>query len=1025
MKQEEKKQLNPFSVMEEEVLGFWEKSRTFQKSVEKEAPKGDYVFYDGPPFITGLPHYATLLPSIAKDVIPRYWTMKGYRVERVWGWDCHGLPAENKVEKELGLQNKKDIEKLGVGKFVEACRNYVNTGSEQWKWYIDRIGRWVDMDNAYKTMDLDFMESTIWAFKKLYDDGFIYEGYRTSLHCPRCATPLSKFEITMDAGSYKDVDDETVVVKFKLKNQENTYVLAWTTTPWTLPGNLALAVGKGIDYVKFYHKVNLSKATSVDEKIIKENKTGKGSYIMSKDIFWRWIQSGSDAVKMEDLISFDLSLSEADNDICNNISFEDFSKKYKIEVIKSSDLIGLEYEPVFDLGNEKITGHDKTHRIYAADFVTTDEGTGVVHIAPNFGEDDFNLGKEIGLPMIDLMDENGIYTEEAGSWAGEYFKKANTRALEELGDKLFVKSRHTHSYPFCYRCNTRLIHKTQKAWYLKIEDIRQKMLDNNKKDINWVPEHFKEGRFQDNIERAPDWCLSRSRYWGSPIPVWKCENCNELKVVGSIKEIEELSGDKVDDLHRPNIDNPEFSCSCGGKMKRVPEVLDCWFESGSMPFAQFHYPFNEKKKNEWSNIFPADFIIEYTGQLRGWFYYLHVLSNAMLDSVAFKNVIVTGVLAGTDGRKMSKSFGNYPDPKETLDKYGSDALRVYFMSSPIMTGGDMAFSEKDVQDALRKNVIILWNVVKFYDLFRNEYKGELNISDEPKSENVLDRWILARLYQLITEVTNAVEAYNLPAATRPIGNFIDDLSTWYIRRSRDRFKGDDVVDAKSALETTGYVLMQLSKVIAPFTPFIAEQVWQKVSGNEFKDENKSVHLESWPIARNLELGTHNDILEKMEMVMKIVEMGLAKRDEAGIKVRQPLNQLKVKSQKSKVEDAYLSLIKDEVNIKEVVFVDGGDDLVVELDTEITPELKQECSKRELVRFINNLRKDANLSLGDRAIIYLATESEEIKMVVEKFKADILKDTLSDDLVLKMEDGLEFVRDVNVNGEAVKMGIRKK
>ncbi|MCD4761574.1 class I tRNA ligase family protein [bacterium] len=486
--EKEKINKNPFSIMEEEVLEFWNKSKTFEKSVEKEAPHGDYVFYDGPPFITGLPHYATLLPSIAKDVVPRFWTMKGYRVERVWGWDCHGLPAENQVEKELGLKNKNDIEKLGIGKFIDACRNYVDSGSEQWEWYIKRIARWVDMKNAYKTMDLKFMESVIWAFKELYEKDLIFEGHRSSLHCPRCATPLSKFEITMDAGSYKDVSETSVVVKFKIKNKDNTYILAWTTTPWTLPGNLALAVGKKLKYVAI--------------KITGDNST----YILNQE-------------RAEEILS---------------------GKEYKIlKELKGKELIGLEYEPLFGLNNKTITENQNAFKVYEGDFVSTEDGTGIVHIAPNFGEDDFNLGKDNDLPLVDLMNESGIYTDEAGEWAGIYFKKANKKALDKLGKSLFSSFDYTHSYPFCYRCKTPLIYKTQKAWYLRIDEIRKKMLKLNK-DINWVPEYFKEGRFKYNLENAPDWCLSRSRYWGSPIPVWKCtgDNCDEIKVIGSVGEIE-------------------------------------------------------------------------------------------------------------------------------------------------------------------------------------------------------------------------------------------------------------------------------------------------------------------------------------------------------------------------------------------------------------------------------------------------------------------------------------------------------
>ncbi|MCW8965634.1 MAG: isoleucine--tRNA ligase, partial [Candidatus Pacearchaeota archaeon] len=647
--------INEISNQEDKVNEFWKKAEIFKKSVEKDAPNGDYVFYDGPPFITGLPHYGTLLTSIPKDVVPRFQTMNGKRVQRVWGWDCHGLPAENKVEKELNLKNKQDIENIGVGKFVSACKNYVNNVSSQWDWYINKIGRWVDMENAYRTMDLNFMESIIWGFKQLYDKGLIYEGYRCSLHCPRCATPLSKFEITMDAGSYKDVTEQSVIIKFHLKpnqkwadgkyeTKDKVYTLAWTTTPWTLPGNLALAVGKDIKY---------------------------------------------SAVRIDGVKELLIIATDRINDVL---------KGHEIEVvhedITGKDLIGLEYEPLFEL-DKKAELNDNVHKIYNADFVTTEDGTGIVHIAPNFGEDDFLLGKEFGLPVLELMDENGVYTKLCGKdFEGLYFKDANKVAIKKLEEsrRLFSKFNYTHTYPFCYRCETPLIYKVQKAWYMDIDKIRDSMLKTNE-NINWVPDYFKEGRFKHNLETAPHWCLSRSRYWGSPIPVWRCEKCNELKVVGSIEEIQNLSGKEVKDLHRPEIDEHKFSCTkCDGKMKRVEEVFDCWFESGGMSYAQFHYPF--EKKDEFKNIFPADFIIEYTGQLRGWFYTLHAVSNALFNSESFRNVVCHGVLAGTDGRKMSKSYGNYPDPKETLEKYGADSIRMYFLTSPLFIGGDMNLSEK-------------------------------------------------------------------------------------------------------------------------------------------------------------------------------------------------------------------------------------------------------------------------------------------------------------------------------------------
>lgn len=1005
---------NSVALEEEKVLEFWEKAKTFEKSVEKEAPEGEYVFYDGPPFITGMPHYATLLPSIAKDMIPRYQTMKGKRVRRIWGWDCHGLPAENKVEQELGLKDKNDIEELGVGKFVDACRAYVDSGSEQWKWYIDRIARWVDMDNAYKTMDLPFMESVIWAFKQLYDKGLIYEGFRSSLHCPRCATPLSKFEITMDAGSYKDVQDESVIVKFKLdsesakkitNNKRNVYILAWTTTPWTLPGNLALAVGENIEYVVARTKKDLPEAREDGLNVT------PGTYIFAKDRFEDIIQEGG-------------------------VFEEDFG------TVKGKELLGLSYEPLFKLESEVVKNNKAAYRVYTANFVSTEDGTGVVHIAPNFGEDDFELGQKKNLPMVDLMNEMGHYSEEAGEFAGMFFKKAGREVMAKLEDRLFFREMHSHSYPFCYRCDSRLIFKTQKAWYLRISEIREQMLLSNQ-DINWVPEFFRDGRFKYNLENAPDWCLSRSRYWGSPIPVWRCVSCGELEVLGSLDEIEKRTGKRVKDLHRPGIDELEFACSeCGDKMKRVKEVLDCWFESGSMPFAQFNFPFNQEEKVDFEKPqfpFPSDFIIEYTGQLRGWFYYLHVISNALFGREAFENVIVSGVLAGTDGRKMSKSYGNYPDPKLTLDKYGADALRIYFMQSSIMSGDDTSLNEKDIQDALRKNVMLLWNVTKFYLMFADDVDDANESTNDDNVENELDKWILARLDQLMKEITDGLENYDLPKASRSITPFIDDLSTWYIRRSRDRFKSGNEKDKKAALETTRYVLLTLSKLIAPLMPFVAERVWQAVTGSDFNDENKSVHLEQWPemgtviddkkddkptvvkvnaIKMTLTLNSPRVVIGDMEINRKIVEMALAKRDEHGIKVRQPLLKLKVRNYL--LSSSSKDLIQDEINVKEVVCEEGEGELGVELDTELTEDLRLEGMKREIVRSVNAMRKKEGLTISDRIKVFWSG-SELIGKMFEVYNEDIKKETLADELV---EEKKEEVREIDINGEKTFLGIEK-
>ncbi len=972
MKKFEKVNPNPnISEVEEKILQFWDANKTFKKSLEKDSPKGDYIFYDGPPFITGMPHYATLLPSIAKDLVPRYWTMRGYHVDRNWGWDCHGLPAENKVEEQLKLKNKKDIEKLGVGEFVNACRAYVSESSSQWKWYIDRVGRWVDMDHSYRTMDLDFMESVIWAFKELYGKGFIYEGYRSSLHCPRCATPLSKFEITMDVGCYRDVSDTSVVVKFhlkpdqewaggKYKTKDSVYILAWTTTPWTLPGNLALAVGEDVKYT-------VLRIGGVRELLI----------------------LASDRVK-------------------------DVIKDKKVEIvhddIKGKDLVRLEYEPLFDLKNREIKNNKNAYKVYSADFVTTGDGTGIVHIAPNFGEDDFEFGKKYDLPMVDLMDDNGTYTDKAGEWSGYYFKKANDRALELLKDRLFSSFEYTHSYPFCYRCNTPLIYKTQESWYMKISELKEKLLKSNE-EINWVPAYFKKGRFKYNIENAPDWSISRSRYWGSPIPVWRCRDCQEIKVLGSISEIEKLSGKKVKDLHRPKIDKVELKCEkCSGVMQRVPEVLDCWFESAAMPFAQFHYPFENKDK--WEDLFPADFIVEYTGQLRGWFYYLHVLGNSIFDSVAFKNVVVTGVLTGTDGRKMSKSYGNYPDPKMVLEKYGADVLRFYFMSSPIMSGDDISMSEDDLSQIKKGIFRMLWSSYSFFVLYAN-IDGWQPKEKSKVSNNLLDKWILSELNILIENVNKGMEKYVLTQTMRLFQPFVDNLSNWYIRRSRKRFwKSENDGDKESAYQTLYDVLTTLSKLMAPFTPFITEEIYKNLTGKE------SVHLADYPeVDKKL---IDSDLSEKMESARKIVEAGLSARAQDGIKVRQPLASLTYSG--AKLDKELETIIAEEVNVKAVKYDEKIKD--IKLDTKITEELKIEGLAREIVRKVQAMRKKAGFNVEDRIYLHWDTSDKALKSVFEKEGSYIAKETLAKEVVVGDMAKTSYNETANIEKVEISLGVKK-
>lgn len=1013
-----------FPGLEEEVLNFWENNKIFEKSVEKKAPKGDYVFYDGPPFATGTPHYGHLVASIMKDSVPKYWTMKGYRVERKWGWDCHGLPIENIVEKELGSKSKKDLEEIGVEKFNALCRERVEGYADVWEKIVKRLGRWADMKNSYRTMDVDFMESIWWVFKQLWDKDLIYEGFRSMHVCPRCETTLSQQEVS---EGYMDIKDLSAIAKFELltnqqignestkdtnqqignkSTNEKTYVLAWTTTPWTLIGNVALAVGEDVEYVKVKlvngTPLNAFEKKSGEKVVIQPAPISEEKYIVAKE-----------------------RLGEVLKD-----------KEYKIiETLKGSDLVGKKYKPLFDYysKDENLEGRDKGWAIYAGDFVTTEEGTGVVHIAPAFGDDDMRLGKEHGLPFVQHLGMDGIIRKEATDFAGMNVKEAGNHMSTDIeiikylahNGLLFHKEKYEHSYPHCWRCDTPLLNYATSSWFVNVTKIKNNLLE-NAKNINWSPAHIKDGRFGKWLEGARDWSISRQRYWASVMPMWTCD-CGERVVFGSIDELEEASGVRVSDLHKDVVDKVKFPCKkCNGEMKRIPDVLDTWFDSGSMPYAQMHYPFENKEKFEAN--FPAKFIAEGTDQTRAWFYYLHVISGGVKETNAFQNVIVNGTVLAEDGKKMSKKLQNYPDPNIVMETYGADALRYYLLSSSVMLAENFNFSEDGVKEALRKNNMILWNVYKFYELYEKDLKTdpvesrEAGISQSeiiPQGKNILDKWILSRLNQLIKVVTEEMDAYNLPKSVRPIEDFINDLSTWYLRRSRDRFKSDDEVDKQAALATTKYVLIELSKVMAPFMSFLAETIWQKVSGNNFENAEKSVHLESWSEAGDV----NEKLIKEMQDVMKVVELGLAARDEAGIKVRQPLSELKIMNYE--LGKDYEELVKDELNVKSIKSKKGEKNIEVELDTAISEELKLEGTKREIVRFVNALRKNAELSIEDRADLYWETSSEEVKKAFNVFENEIKKETLCESISEGVLENLEYTKDVKVNGEEVKIGIIKK
>ncbi|MBI5793852.1 isoleucine--tRNA ligase [Candidatus Uhrbacteria bacterium] len=918
-----------FPERELEVLKRWERDEIFKKTLEKPAPKGPFVFYDGPPFATGLPHYGHIVASVMKDVVPRFWTMRGYHVDRKWGWDCHGLPIENIVEKKFDLGSKKAIEDFGVAKFNDSCHAEVMTYAKEWKTVIHRLGRWVDMENDYKTMDLSFMESIWWVFKTLWDKGNIYQGHKPIHICPRCETVLSKFEVNQ---GYQDVKDISVVVTFPITSgvYEGVKILAWTTTPWTLPGNVLLAVHPKMVY------------TLVTSEGVR--------YFVAKELIEK-VFAG---------------------------------KEYQVnEEMNGSDLIGATYEPLFPFFKD----HEGAFRVVAGDFVTAEEGTGIVHIAPGFGSDDYDLGKKEEVKPIFHVLMNGHFVSEVAEPLAEagyavkdvpVKKKGDTmsvdielvKALAHAG-RLFAKQKFEHSYPNCWRCDTPLLNYATSSWFVRVESKVPELM-RSAQMIRWVPEHIKDGRFGKGLEGSPDWSVSRSRFWGTPLPIWKSED-GEFHVVGSVAELQSLTGKTITNLHKQYVDALTFEKN-GKTFTRIPEVLDCWFESGSMPYAQLHYPFENKERFE--KGFPAEFIAEGVDQTSLWFHKLHVIANLLFHKPAFKNVIVNGIVLAEDGKKMSKRLRNYPDPMEVMEKYGSDSVRYYLMSSPVVQAENLRFSEKDVTEVSRRFVNIFLNVVSFYQLYKHEKHGE------GRSSHVLDRWILARLHESLKQETQAMEAYDLQAAARVLQVFVTDLSTWYVRRSRERMKTEGH-DREQALATLRMVLETFAKMCAPFTPFLAEMVFGDV-GHE-----TSVHMEDWP--------AHDDtlideaVLEEMDRTRSIVSKALERRSEAGINVRQVLGGMTVMVPSGEMAEEYQDLVRDEVNVKSIEVKKGENG--VELDLTMTPELVREGTVREIIRRVNDLRKTSGLTIEDRIALYVSGEPEILK-AVQEHQDLLLRGTLS-------------------------------
>jgi len=1002
----------PLPKMEEKIIKFWEEQKIFEKSLEKNKDKKSYVFYDGPPFATGTPHYGHIVASTMKDVVPRYWTMRGRYVERVWGWDCHGLPIENIAEKELGIKKKKEIETYGIEKFNEFCRSKVLAYAEDWKKVIKRLGRWADMENAYRTMDLSYMESVWWVFKELWDKGLIYEGYRSMYICTRCETTLSQQEI---AEGYKDITDISLTAKFELlgdsNNSNKTYILAWTTTPWTLIGNVALAINEQVVYVK----IKKSKIKNQNDKVKLKNDE---YYILAK---------------------------ERVNEILKGENYEIISE------FKGKDLVGQEYRSLFDYYFKKNLENELNGwKIYPADFVTTEEGTGIVHIAPAFGEDDLKLGQKYKLPFIQHVGYDGLIKKEATDFVGlsvkpaEDHQKTDVEIIKYLAKNnlLFAKAKYLHSYPHCWRCDTPLINYATSSWFVSVTKIKEKALESAKK-INWSPSHLKEGRFGNWLEGARDWSISRQRFWASVIPIWKCSSftesknpmpagrqenakiknkCDNIKVIGSVRELEKLSGQKITDLHKHIVDKITFKCEkCQGTMRRIPDVLDTWFDSGSMPYAQLHYPFENEKKFDAG--FPAEFIAEGVDQTRAWFYYLHIIATAIKKSRAYNNVIVNGIVTGEDGKKLSKRLKNYPDPMEMFAKYGADALRYYLLSSPVVAAENLELKESDVADLVRGMFRMLWNSYSFFVLYANIDGFQPAKSYKLKAKSLLDKWIISELNLLIKEVNVAMENYELNRACRLFPKFIDNLSNWYIRRSRRRFwKSENDGDKNEAYQTLHLVLVELSKLMAPFTPFVADEIYRNLTvphpdplpGGE--GGTISVHLADFPEANEKLI---NDKLNKeMEQVRNIVSVGLQLRAQNKIKVRQPLSELQITN--CELRGELVEIIKEEVNVKAVKIV-AGKELKVELNTQISKELKLEGIAREIIRYIQEMRKEAGYEVDNR----IAIGYHGALPVFQKFNSLISREVLANKLSADTLEAPDLEKEFEIEGEKIEIQIKKE
>lgn len=925
-----------FPKFESDLLKVWEKEQTFQKSLDNRKDGERFSFYDGPPFANGLPHYGHVVAITQKDAITRYKTMRGYYVPRRNGWDTHGLPVEYEVEKALGISGKRQIQEMGIDKFNQACRDSVFKYKQQWEDFMTRLGRWADQ-GSYATMDDDYIESVWWVLAELHKKNLVYQGFKSMPYCPRCATPLSNFEVNQN---YKDdTTDPSVYVTFPLTDEPDTSMLAWTTTPWTLPANAALAVDKDASYVI--------------------------------------VQVGE-----QNLIVAEKRLEVLKDD------------NYKvIKKLKGKDLVGKAYQPLFETATDSQT----VWHIYDDVSVSLDDGTGILHVAPRYGETDLALGQRENLPLIESVDGNGLMS--VGNYKGMFFKKADDHIIADLTNqgRVFAAEKFTHTYPFCWRCETPLMYFATPSWFVKVTQTTDDLVANNQK-ISWVPDHIKEGRFGNWLAEARDWSISRNRFWGAPIPIWQCAQGHST-VIGSIEELKAkaLNPNEVSDLHRPGIDAIKIKCSeCGGEAGRVEEVFDCWFESGSMPYAQNHYPFENKAEVEAN--FPAQFIAEGIDQTRGWFYTLHVLATALFNKPAFKNVIVNGLVLAADGKKLSKRLRNYPDPQELFDNYGADSLRYFLMSSPVVAGEDVRFSAEAVGDVHRNLFMTIWNVHSFLTTYAEVDGWEPSPKlQTPKSQNLLDLWLLARLNETIAEVTKQADGFQIARATRPIRELVEDLSNWYVRRSRRRFKSDDAADKQAAYETLHYALARVSQLLAPWAPFLADKLWRDLGGED------SVHLSDWPT----EAAVDSKVVDEMQKARNVIKDALSQRAEQKIKVRQPLSSLWI-VQEEAFTDQILKIVAEEVNVKEIKLdkPKKAEPPYVHLQTNITPELKSEGLARDIIRAVQNERKLAGLNPGDRVELLLSGTAAELE-AINTHNGLIATETLADKIETASSSKLEI------------------